>query len=105
VVIANAKKVSLSHRKPAVLSTELSWRHGILIFEQMTLSAIADEINRYNQKKLVIADSAAAHVKFGGTFRTDDVQAVANAAREVFGLQVKDRGNEIVISARADKDN
>lgn len=105
VVIASAKAVSLSRRKPAVLSAELSWRHGVLIFEQMTLSAIADELNRYNQKKLVIADAAAGRVKFGGTFATSDVQAVANAAREVFGLEVKDRGNEIVISARTGKGN
>jgi len=99
VVIANAKTVSLSRKKPAILSAELSWRHGVLIFEQMTLSAIADELNRYNQKKLVIADSAAARVKLGGTFRTDDVQAIATAAHEVFGLKVKDQGNQFVISA------
>lgn len=105
VVIANAKTVSLSHRKPATLTAELSWRHGVLIFEQMTLSAIADELNRYNQKKLVIADAAAAKVKFGGTFHTDDVQAIATAAREVFGLKVKDTGTEFVISARTGKGN
>ncbi len=105
VVIANAKTVSLSHRKPAALTAELSWRRGVLIFEQMTLSAIADELNRYNRKKLVIADAAAANVKFGGTFHTDDVQAIATAAHEVFGLKVKDTGTEFVISAQTGKGN
>lgn len=98
VVVASAEAVSVSRKKPAVLSTELGWRHGVLIFEQMSLYAVASELNRYNQKKLVIADAAAGGVKIGGTFRTDDVQAIANAAREVFGLHVEDRGSEIVIS-------
>jgi transmembrane sensor len=98
VVVANAEAVSVSRKKPAVLTSELGWRHGVLIFEQISLFAVASELNRYNQKKLVIADAAAGGVKIGGTFRTDDVQAIANAAREVFGLQVEDRGSEIVIS-------
>ncbi len=98
VVVANAQAISVSRKKPAVLSTELGWRHGVLIFEQMSLYAVASELNRYNQKKLVVADAAAGGVKIGGTFRTDDVQAIANAAREVFGLHVEDRGSEIVIS-------
>lgn len=98
VVVANAEAVSVSRKKPAVMNSELGWRHGVLIFQQISLFAVASELNRYNQKKLVIADAAAGGVKIGGTFRTDDIQAIANAAREVFGLRVDDRGNEIVIS-------
>jgi transmembrane sensor len=62
------------------------------------LADVATELNRYNTKKLVIADAEAAKARIGGTFPTDGIDEVTAAARVLFGLRVEDRGTEIVIS-------
>jgi transmembrane sensor len=98
VVIATANSMSLTRRPAQELAHELSWRRGILIFDNTTLVDAANELNRYNRRKVVIADPAVARLTIVGTFPENDVEAVADAAREVFGLRVENRGDEVVIS-------
>ena len=70
----------------------------MLVFKHTTLADAAAEFNRYNREKLVIADPAAAKLTIDGTFPTNDVGAFTDAAQTIFGLQVKNHGDEIVIS-------
>ena len=93
-----ATSMSVGRKSMANLANELGWRRGVLVFDRASLAEIADEVNRYNRKKLVIADAAVGRINIGGTFHIDDIQAIANAARETFDLHVEDRGNAIVIS-------
>jgi len=97
-VVATATSLSISREAPKQLADELGWRRGVLIFNQTPLSEAAAEINRYNRKKIVIADRAAGRMKLGGTFPKNNVDAISASVRELFGLRVEDRGNEIVIS-------
>ncbi|HUJ04322.1 MAG TPA: FecR domain-containing protein [Rhizomicrobium sp.] len=86
-------------REPAnELAKELSWRRGVLIFKHTTLADAANEFNRYNRQKLLIADPAVAQLRIYGTFQTTNVRAFTDAAREIFGLHTQDDGDEIVIS-------
>jgi transmembrane sensor len=59
---------------------------------------VAAEFNRYNTRKLIIADAHAAHVRIAGTFRADNIDAFANTAHRVLGLRIEKRGNDIAIS-------
>jgi transmembrane sensor len=97
-IVATATSFSISREPLKQLANELGWRRGVLIFNQTPLSEAADEINRYNRKKLVIADSAVGRLKIGGTFPKNNVNAITAAVRELFGLRVEDRGDEIVVS-------
>jgi ferric-dicitrate binding protein FerR (iron transport regulator) len=56
------------------------------------------EFNRYNHQKIIIADQAAARRTINGAFQSDDLEAMTNIAREVFGLRVVQRDGEILIS-------
>ncbi len=96
--VATATALSISRKAPKALADELGWRRGVLIFNQTSLSEAAAEINRYNRKKLVIADPVTGRLKIGGTFPKNNVDAITAAARELFGLHVEDRGNEIVVT-------
>ncbi len=96
--VATAAGLTVSRETREKLSDELGWRRGVLIFNQTPLSQAAIEINRYNAKKLVIADPIAARMKIGGTFPKNNVDAITAAARELFGLHVEDRGTEIVVT-------
>jgi transmembrane sensor len=79
------------------LANALGWRNGLLIFDSTTLADAAQEFNRYNNTQLVIA-SSAAHLPVVGTFRANDVEAFARVSQQVFGVLVKKRGDQIVIS-------
>ena len=98
VAIATGNRMSVT-RKPALeLAHEIGWRQGVLVFDNTTLADAAAELNRYNRQKVVIADAAIAKLTIVGTFPENDVEAVADAAKEVFGLQVQNRKDAIVIS-------
>lgn len=98
VVVATLASMSVEHKPARELTSELGWRRGVLVFEHTTLADAAAEFNRYNRKKLVIADAAAGRRTIGATFRTNDVELFAHAAQELLGLRVEKRGSEIVIS-------
>jgi transmembrane sensor len=70
----------------------------MIVFKHTTLAEAAAEFNRYNTKKVVIADGEAAKLTINGTFQTGDIAAFADAAHAVFGLHVISRGNSTVIS-------
>lgn len=98
VAVATADNLVISRSSARQLSDELGWRRGVLIFDRTPLIEAAAEINRYTRKKLVIADPIAGQMKIGGTFPKNNVNAITIAARELFGLHVEDRGDQIVIT-------
>jgi transmembrane sensor len=98
VAVANAGSVSIMRKPASQLASELSWREGILVFDHTTLAEAADEINRYNGKKLIVAGTDVEKLMIGGTFQVNNVMAVAEAAQDSFGLHVETRNDEIVIS-------
>jgi len=98
VAVATARSVSVSKETQPQLANQLAWRRGILVFDNTALADVAAEFNRYNDKKIVIADQAVAHLRIMGSFQANDLQAVTNIAREVFKLRVMQKRDEILIS-------
>jgi len=96
--IASAGSVDLMKMSDRGLDNAAAWRRGVLVFDHTELSSAADELNRYNTTKIVIADSHVGRLRIDGVFPTNDVNAIANIAQEVFRLHVEHRGQEIVIS-------
>ncbi len=98
VAVASAESMVITKKSAHELSNELSWRHGVLVFDNASLADVAAELNRYNRQKLVIADEDAAKLAVVGSFRTDDVQGFTDIVRAVFKLHVENEGTRIVIS-------
>ncbi len=98
VATATSDSMSIAKRGQTDLGRELGWRHGVVVFDRTTLADAASEFNRYNTRKIVIADPAAASLAIDGTFATTDEEAFIDAARTVFGLHVNGSGKNIVIS-------
>ena len=96
-VVATPISTIMSKISPAELTNELTWRRGVLVFKHTRLADAAAEFNRYNSVKLVVADPVAANRLIGATFPINDVERFARVARDVLGLQVVYRDNEIVI--------
>jgi transmembrane sensor len=98
VVIATAHSAAVMQQPKREIADSLGWRSGMIVFKHTTLAEAASEFNRYNTRKVVVADGEAAKLTINGTFQTGDIAAFADAAHAVFGLHVVSRGNTTVIS-------
>lgn len=98
-VVASPAGMRQSEESDARIAQILSWREGKLVFDQTTLDAAAGQFNRYNQKKLVVADAGAAALKIGGRFDAGNVKGFANLLQRGFGLDVRENGDTITIAS------
>jgi transmembrane sensor len=98
MVVAQGPSILVAPRSAQKVASELSWRRGMLTFDQATLAEAAAEFNRYNTKTLVIADPVAAKIRVGGAFESDNVQAFARLLHSAYGLQVSETEDEVKIS-------
>ncbi len=92
---------------PSTLTTEkseervenaLSWRGGMLSFDQSPLSSVAAEFNRYNTKPIIVRGSEAPGIRIGGTFPASDPEAFVRLLRDAYGLHVETRADAIIVS-------
>lgn len=98
VAIAEGASTLVATNSPARVETGLSWRRGILTFNQSTLASAATEFNRYNSRRIVISDPETAAIRIGGTFQARNVDAFVRLLRDAYGLQVEVEGEEMRIS-------
>ncbi|HSZ74435.1 MAG TPA: FecR domain-containing protein [Rhizomicrobium sp.] len=98
VLLATNNSQSVQRKSTALLAKDLGWRQGVITLDNTALADAAAEFNRYNTKKLIVADSETAHLKIMGTFRADNVGAFVSVAQDIFGLRVENRNSETVIS-------
>lgn len=95
---ADGRTVSLAKKSPHELTNALGWRRGVIVFDGTTLADAVVEFNRYNKKKLVIANVAASRLTIDGTFSSDSLEGFSDVVRHVLQLRVEDRGDTVVIS-------
>ena len=96
--VATSKTLLVTRKTAAQLHSELGWNRGVLIFHRATLFDVAKEYNRYNLRKIVIADDMAGARVINATLPSTDVAAFARMAKNFLGLHVEEREREIVIS-------
>lgn len=82
-------QVSRYNLMPKDVERKLAWTAGFLVFKGETLDEEAQEFNRYNQRKITIADSAIVNLRFGGSFRTTDPGSFVAALQHSFGIRVR----------------
>jgi transmembrane sensor len=76
-----------------------AWKNGMLIFEGNSLDHVVDEVTRYTDMKIVIADPEMQDLKIGGTFKAGETDAFLDAMTLGFGLNVKRvSGNTVYLS-------
>jgi transmembrane sensor len=97
VVLAKADEMLVAAKSEKDLSDDLSWRDGMLVFNQKTLGDAAEEFNRYNSKRLVVS-GAARDIRIGGSFRADNIEVFAQLVHNALGLKVTQGSEQIEIS-------
>lgn len=98
VAIARGPSTLLTARSEERVENGLAWRDGMLTFDQSTLGEAANEFNRYNRKRIEIADPETAEIRIGGTFKASNVDAFVRLLRDAYGLEVEDNGQVLKIS-------
>jgi transmembrane sensor len=69
------------------LDHRLAWTRGQIWLDQNTLAEAVAEFNRYNKRKLILADPALAPLRVGGSFAATDPNAFSEALGRVFGIR------------------
>ena len=78
----------------------LDWRDGMLAFRDTTLAEAAAEFNRYNARKLVVADASAGALRVGGSFRWDNAEGFARLLERGFPVRAEYDASRIVLHSR-----
>lgn len=86
--IGDDSEVRVELDTPSVVDRTLAWRQGSIDLDGDTLASAVNEFNRYNRRKLVLADVRLANRQFDGTFRTDDPEGFAGAVGAIFGVPI-----------------
>jgi len=97
-VIGNGNSLKVKNAPPQLVTDELGWRRGVLVFDNITLAEAASEFNRYTENKIVVGDPKAANLRIVGTFPTDGVEGFLDVAKHILKVRVEHRGNQTVIS-------
>jgi transmembrane sensor len=73
-----------------------------VILDETPLRTAADEMNRYNATKLVVADDVATDLQVSGLFQAGDSIHFAKAVADAYHLNVQERGDKIILSGSAE---
>jgi len=71
----------------------LAWQHGAIVLDGRSLVEIAEEFNRYNQRKLIVVDPAIAELRLAGYFRSEDLDGFVAAVTDTFPVNARPAQN------------
>lgn len=97
VALSDGAATLVTAASPERVEQALSWREGMLSFDQERLGDIALEFNRYNHKKIVVDDADAANIRIGGTFPASEPAAFARLLRDAYALEIEETPGVIKI--------
>jgi transmembrane sensor len=101
------QRLTFGAGSPAKLDTPsvekaTAWRRGQVILDDTPLRTAADEMNRYNATKLIVANDVPAEVVVSGLFQAGDSIHFAKAVADAYHLNVEERADEIILSSSSD---
>jgi transmembrane sensor len=74
-----------------------AWRTGMIKFDSVALEDVIEDVNRYTDKPLVIANDSLRRLPISGRFRVGDTESVRFLLRERFDVESSVEGERIVL--------
>ena len=96
-IIAKGSETLLASKPDEDIANDLSWRRGVLVFNQQTLADAAEQFNRYNNRHIQV-EGSARRIRIGGSFKADNVDVFVQLLHRGYGLSVNEQGDKIVVS-------
>lgn len=78
----------------------LEWRSGFLTFDDTSLASAAAEFNRFNSRKLELADAGVAELRVGGNFRWGNLDSFVKLLELGFPVRAERLPDRIVLHTR-----
>lgn len=78
------------------LEQKTAWHQGLLIFDDEPLEQVVAEVGRYTQTKIIIPEQQIRQLKVGGQFKVGDTEAMFEALKVSFNLQVRIVSDDLV---------
>lgn len=79
---------------------ETGWLRGWMTYDRAPMGKIAEDLNRYSEKQIVIADAKVAATPMMGAFKPGDVDGFVRAARYYRFAEIKsETANEVVLAS------
>lgn len=100
VLRASADRAQVS-RDPGI-EKDISWREGLIIFEDESLADATAELNRYVQRPVVLQDDRLRRIRISGAFRTGETAAFVEALQLSFPVRVVERDKDRIVLAYRD---
>jgi transmembrane sensor len=97
VVVTKGGETLVMTKPDRDIDDGLSWRSGMLTFNQQTLAEAAEQFNRYNERQIFV-EGPARKIRIGGSFKADNVDVFVLLLHRGFGLSVNEQGDKIVVS-------
>lgn len=72
----------------ADIARAVSWREGVVVFDDALLGEAVAEVNRYTKKPLKLSDPQIGQLRVSGVFKSGDPERFAIAMTEVFPLTI-----------------
>lgn len=88
--------------RPASSSEALAWRSGSMGFVDEPLSVVVDNVNRYAQRTVLLADSGLADLRYTGTVVHGREADWLTALQAVFPLRAETDGQGRILLIRVD---
>lgn len=79
-----------------VMNNALAWREGAIVFDGEPLTRAIDELNRYADTRLVVADEAIHDMRIGGRFRAGDVDGFIEALTRAFPVSARRASDNLI---------
>ncbi|MBL8270575.1 FecR family protein, partial [Steroidobacter sp.] len=106
-VVANEHATVIETRAVAVqevreeqTARQLAWREGLVKFSGEPLSEAVEQINRHNQRRIIIDDPALATLAVVGSFRANDPSNFAQTVAIALGAHSVDAPDAIHLRQR-----
>lgn len=98
VIVPERDSYMVQELSPADLDRRLTWRHGMLSFENTPLVQAVQAFSRYSRLDIEIRGSEIAAEPITGYFASDSPLIFAETVAEILHLQLRRSGNAIVLS-------
>lgn len=85
---------------PAQIERALAWRGGEISLENETLGSAVAQFNRYNQRQLVVVDSALTNERLVGLFQIDSPDVFAETLAATLDVEVTTTPTQIRLSRK-----
>lgn len=80
----------------------LAWMHGRLVFDDVPLQQVLEELSRWYDADVRVADTTLATRRFTGVFSDEPLDSVLSALAPPMHVRVQRHGRTIVVSRLPD---